>query len=112
MTPNYSPKMAVGRDKAKIGGDVVGRDKVVDNSITVGNVSGTGIAIGPGSSATVIGQTHSVSAAQPSTKSDKYRAIILTALPVGYKVVRVHLTNLKEEIHPQGTIYERGIWNG
>jgi nucleoside phosphorylase len=39
------------------------------------------------------------------------RAVILTALPVEFKSVRAHLTEIREEVH-KGTVYERGIFSG
>lgn len=36
------------------------------------------------------------------------RALIMTALPIEYQSARTHLTHLSEEVHAQGTIYERG----
>ena len=35
-------------------------------------------------------------------------AIVLTAIPKEYLAVRAHLSDLQEEIHDRGTIYERG----
>ena len=36
------------------------------------------------------------------------RAVILTAIPAEYDAIKAHLSNLQEETHEQGTVYELG----
>ncbi|MCP4107076.1 MAG: AAA family ATPase [Desulfobacteraceae bacterium] len=38
-------------------------------------------------------------------------AVIVTALPVEYNAVRSRLTELSEDVHYEGTVYERGIFH-
>ncbi|MBI4684896.1 MAG: tetratricopeptide repeat protein [Nitrospirae bacterium] len=38
-------------------------------------------------------------------------AVILTALPIEYKAVREHLSAIREEVHPQGNVYEKGVFS-
>src|ERR1700730_1509738 len=44
------------------------------------------------------------------TRKKQGKAIILTALPVEYQAVRVHLSNCQEKEH-RGTLYEQGVFS-
>jgi hypothetical protein len=37
--------------------------------------------------------------------------VILTALPVERQTVYAHLANIREEIHPRGTVYQYGYFS-
>jgi nucleoside phosphorylase len=45
-------------------------------------------------------------------KSVLPRAVILTALPLEFEAAVTHLRNRREDTHPQGTVYEVGLFKG
>lgn len=47
-----------------------------------------------------------------SAKGVTSTAVILTALSLEYDAVRAHLVDLHEEVHPRGTVYEVGTFEG
>ena len=49
-----------------------------------------------------------VSAPAPALDTSSRRAVVLAALPLEHAAACTHLRNLREEVHPAGTIYSRG----
>ncbi|MGH2496779.1 MAG: hypothetical protein ACRDIV_18915 [Ktedonobacteraceae bacterium] len=46
----------------------------------------------------------------PEPRSSLLQVVIFTALPVEYLAVRSHLSDLRQEVHSEGTIYECGVF--
>jgi nucleoside phosphorylase len=79
-----------------------------------GNASGTLIITGSGNhivTGTQQPELRGSGKASPSGRqSSMRRVVVLTALPVEYNAVRTYLHDLKEDIHPRGTVYEQGLF--
>ena len=44
-------------------------------------------------------------------RTDGRTAVVLTAIPVEFAAVRTHLCDIREETHPQGTVYDVGTFD-
>jgi nucleoside phosphorylase len=86
----------------------------IHGDVSIVNVRGDRNVVASNSPAAVIGAApeEAPARARRTAPSAPHRAVIVTALPAEYAAVQKHLKALKEEVHPEGTVYEVGSFQG